>query len=76
MFSSQEPVPGAWYINRTGKLMKVRLMLYRGRRRCALLIEYLEGQRQIIGIDDWYRLQLHRRAAIPASPRQEGLTDC
>ncbi len=67
MFCAQEPVPGAWYVNRTGKLMKVRLLLYAGRRRQALLIEYLEGQRQIIGIDDWYRLQLHRREMMLAA---------
>ncbi len=70
MFSTQEPVPGSWYVNRTGKLMKVRLMLYRGRRRRALLIEYLEGQCQIVGIDDWYRLQLHRRDAVLENRRQ------
>ena len=71
MFSAQEPVPGSWYVNRTGKLMKVRLLLYQGRRRQALLIEYLEGHRQIIGIDDWYCLQLNRRdmALETAVPR-------
>jgi hypothetical protein len=60
MYSTQDPEVGSWYVNRNGKLVKVRLAVYRHEYLSALLLEYLDGQHQIISINDWYCLELHR----------------
>ena len=59
MYTMHEPVVGSWYANRTGKLMKVRLLSYRHENMSAVMIEYLDGTRQVIDIDAWNCLELH-----------------
>jgi hypothetical protein len=53
-----QPIPGYWYINRTGKLMKVRMVGYAGENMYSVLIEYPEGTRRSISIRDWQCLDL------------------
>ena len=60
MYRSHDPVPDAWYVNKTGKVLKVRLLLYREGRLNAVIIENLEGQRNIIKLENWYELHLSR----------------
>ncbi len=60
MFTKQQPVVGAWYVNRTGKLMKVKLMAWRHLEPVSVLIEYLDGKRQVVDMDAWYSLELSR----------------
>ncbi|HFQ13711.1 MAG TPA: hypothetical protein ENK40_02830 [Gammaproteobacteria bacterium] len=60
MFSKQQPVVGAWYVNRTGKLMKVKLMAWQHQRPVSVLIEYLDGKRQVVDMQAWYMLELSR----------------
>ncbi len=60
MFTKQQPVVGAWYVNRTGKLMKVKLMAWRHLDPVSVLIEYLDGKRQVVDMDAWYSLELSR----------------
>jgi hypothetical protein len=53
-----EPVPGYWYINRTGKLMRVRFVTFGVNGMESVLIQYIEGSTQTISIDDWRCLDL------------------
>ena len=41
----QKPVSGSWYVNRTGKLVKVSLLLYAGEIVSRVMLEYLDGNR-------------------------------
>ena len=60
MLYSHDPVPDSWYVNETGKVLKARLLLYRSGRLNAVIIENLEGQRNIIKLENWYKLNLSR----------------
>lgn len=53
-----EPVPGYWYINRTGKLMRVRFVTFGVNGMESVLIQYIEGSTQTISIEDWRCLDL------------------
>jgi hypothetical protein len=63
----QEPVIGAWYLSQTGKLMKVRMLLYSGHQIARVLIEYLDGSTQHVAIDAWNFLDLNVKAATTAT---------
>ena len=58
MFDLQEPKPNYWYINRIGKLMKVRMVLHGEDGIETVLIQYTEGTMHCISIDDWKCLDL------------------
>ena len=60
MFRSQDPVPDSWYVNQTGRVVKVRLLLYLEGRLNAVIVETLEGKRNIIKLKHWYELHLSR----------------
>lgn len=60
MFRSHNPVPDSWYVNETGKVVKVRLLLYREGKLNAVIIENLEGRRNIVKLEGWYELHLNR----------------
>lgn len=60
MSPTEDPVVGSWYTNRSDELLRVRLAVYRHENLTALLLEYLDGRREIIGIDSWYPMELHR----------------
>lgn len=53
-----DPRPGYWYINRTGKLMKVKMVMLGTSGVEAVLIQYVEGTTITISIDDWRCLDL------------------
>lgn len=54
----QEPRPGYWYINRTGKLMKVRMVMYGIHGAESVLLQYVEGSMHSISMFDWQCLDL------------------
>lgn len=58
MFDLQEPRPGYWYINRTGKLMKVKMVMYGMEGMESVLIQYVEGATHSISMEDWQCLDL------------------
>ncbi|MFP3873866.1 MAG: hypothetical protein ACLFQT_03540 [Thiohalophilus sp.] len=60
MAIAEDPVVGNWYTNRNGELLRLRLAVYRHEYLSALLLEYLDGHREIISLGDWYALELHR----------------
>ena len=49
----------SWFINRTGKLMKVKLIMYRHENPIKVMIEFIEGQLKVVSIEDWYCLELN-----------------
>lgn len=57
----QEPVVGSWYLNQTGKLMKVRMLLHTEQQLSRVMIEYLDSSVKIVDIDAWNFLDLNVR---------------
>ena len=54
----QQPMPGYWYTNIAGQLQQVRVVLLEGRRQSRILLESINGGRQTVDLDGWYRLDL------------------
>lgn len=63
--TTQKPIVNAWYVNQTGKLVKVRMLDYEKGKLAKVLIEYLEGNTILVAIDDWNKLDLHIHAWMP-----------
>lgn len=59
MNTTQEPVAGNWYANKTGKLFKVKLISLVRSFPENIMLEYLDGTRNIITNKDWQCLQLN-----------------
>ena len=79
MHSSQDPIINNWYTNLTGKLFKVRMASYDENGIGSLVIEYIDGSRQIISRQEWECLKLMRHNSSRtrqkrASENQEELT--
>jgi hypothetical protein len=53
-----QPIPGYWYSNIVGQLQQVRVVLHEGRRQSRVILESINGKRQTVDLDDWYRLDL------------------
>jgi hypothetical protein len=60
MFQSQDPLPDSWYVDETGKVLKVKLLLYSESHLDAVIVETLEGKHQSIRLEKWYELHLSR----------------
>ncbi len=56
--SVHNPIPGYWYANPTGQLMQVRAVLYKGTNASRTVLEYINGRRETLSMDDWCRLDL------------------
>jgi len=54
----QHPMPGYWYTNIAGQLQQVRVVLHEGRRPSRIMLESINGERQTVDLDGWYRLDL------------------
>jgi hypothetical protein len=54
----QEPVVSSWYLNQTGKLMKVKLVLFDQNTISRVMVEYLDGTLSIVDIKLWNFLDL------------------
>ena len=51
-------MPGDWYTNIIGQLQQVRVVLHEGRRQRYIVLENINGKRQVVDLDGWYRLDL------------------
>ncbi|MDH3326251.1 MAG: hypothetical protein OEM38_05985 [Gammaproteobacteria bacterium] len=60
MHSQQDPVINNWYTNLTGKLFKVRMVSYIDAGVVNLVIEHIDGSKQIISRLEWDCLRLMR----------------
>lgn len=58
MSNKQPPVAGYWYADVTGRLIQVRLVLYRGKKMSRIGLDYGNGHRVFARIEDWYNLDL------------------
>lgn len=60
----QEPIVGSWYLNQTGKLMKVRMLMFTEQSLSKVMIEYLDSSVKIVDIDAWNFLDLNVRRQV------------
>ena len=58
MSVKQLPVAGYWYADVTGRLIQVRLVLYRGDRICRIGLDYGNGKRVFVRLSGWNILNL------------------
>jgi hypothetical protein len=61
MFRIQNPIVGAWFVNVTGQLIKVRLVMYDKDMLHRVLIQNLDGTMKLITTDDWFCLKLDKQ---------------
>lgn len=71
MAVKQQPVVGNWYMNMAGQLMKVWALGYAAGKPHRVVIEYLNGKRRIISMDDWRSLNLEAHL-YRAARRRDG----
>jgi hypothetical protein len=55
---AHQPMPGYWYTNIVGRLQQVRVVLHEGSRQKLIVLENINGKRQTVDLDGWYRLDL------------------
>ena len=60
MFRIQDPTVGAWFVNLTGQLIKVKLIMFDNDELTRILIQYLDGSTKLINKDDWFCLKLNK----------------
>ncbi len=72
MAQNIKPEVGNWYMNVTGQLIKVWALAYHETRPCSVVIEYLNGEKRIVSIGDWNRLDLEIHLNRAAHRRNGG----
>ena len=60
MFTVQDPIVGSWFVNLTGQLIKVKLVIFNHEKLQRVLIQYLDGNTKLINHDDWSYLKLNK----------------
>lgn len=58
MTIQHKPIPGRYYINHTGQMIKVRALLYRDGFLNKVIIEYLDGNIIHVAANEWSWLDL------------------
>lgn len=53
-----QPIPGYWYSNIVGHLQQVRAVLHEHGMATRLILENINGKRQLLAMSDWYQLDL------------------
>ena len=61
MFETHEPVVGTWYVNQTGKLFKVKLLVFNEQDLGTVFVQYLDGSTKKMTQGDWACLKLNKR---------------
>lgn len=59
MFSIQEPIVGTWFVNMTGQLIRVKMLMFSNNKLQRILVQYLDGSTKSINSDDWLNLKLN-----------------
>ena len=67
------PIPGYWYANPGGRLMQVRVVLYRDGQPARVMLETVGGQRQCLDLSAWCRLDLSLHAPGADRRRRRGV---
>jgi len=60
MFHVQDPTVGTWFVNLTGQLIKVKLVMFDEAQLHRVLIQYLDGTTKLINREDWLCLKLNK----------------
>ena len=60
MFHTQDPTVGTWFVNQTGQLIKVKLLMFDDVQLQRVLIQYLDGTTKLINKKDWFYLKLNK----------------
>ena len=68
----RQPTPGYWYTNIVGQLLQVRVVLLEGRRQSRIMLESINGRRQTVDLDGWYRLDLTLHSPDAERRRRRG----
>lgn len=55
---AHQAIPGYWYTNILGQLQQVRVVLHEADEPRRVVLENINGKRQTVDIDGWYRLDL------------------
>ena len=58
MSTQHEPIPGRYYINLTGQMIKVKALLYFDGLLSKIIIEYLDGNVIYVAANEWGWLAL------------------
>ncbi len=58
MAVKQKPVPGYYYINLTGQLIRVKALLYVDGNLARVVIEYMDGRTVKVSAEEWAWLDL------------------
>ncbi|GMQ89437.1 MAG: hypothetical protein BMS9Abin09_0921 [Gammaproteobacteria bacterium] len=53
-----KPIPGYWYASIAGQLQQVRMVLLEGHEQRKVVLENINGRRQIVDLEGWYLLDL------------------
>lgn len=69
------PTPGHWYVNGVGQLQQVRMILYKGRRQCQIMLESINGKREAVDLAGWWRLDLMLHTLGPERRRRRRSRD-
>lgn len=75
MHNHQNPIINNWYTNLTGQLFKVRMVAFSSEGMGSLVIEYIDGSKQIISRQEWDCLKLmkhnsERQKALAEAPEE------
>jgi len=71
MHDQQDPIINNWYTNLTGKLFKVRMAAYEDNSIGCMVIEYIDGAKQIITRQEWDCLKLAQHNAYPKDSKSK-----
>ncbi len=70
MSAAIKPAVGRWYMTATGQLIKVWASAYFDGKIGRIAIEYLNGRKRLLSIDEWATLELE--VHLYTEPSQDG----
>lgn len=66
MHKPQAPIVNTWYTNLTGQLFKIKLVVHGRQGVTTVVIQYLDGTKNVITREEWECLRLIQHAARQA----------
>lgn len=61
MYCSHDPIVGTWFVNVTGQLLKVKLLMFNDDKLHRVLIQYLDGSTRLVDDEEWFCLKLNKQ---------------
>ena len=75
MLLQQKPIPGYWYSNFSGQLIRVRAIVYLAGQRRRIVLEDISGKRESVDVDSWHGMDLVLHSPVSLSPEDEAAGD-